>query len=611
MSTVGSDTFADATELGYGATSDPTPSSGLTTEAGEPDNWGNGTGANLRSAWWKFTAPATETVGLDLLSSTVTGDLNNTDPFISVWTGNDLASLVSVADGDDNSRMEDATTHHRQFPWLTEMNFDATEGVTYYIQVGLYTSSDNMEYVLRLGKRVITTSDWIQDSNITTTYDLDDSSKWYTHNTLAWTDATSGTVSSAGAIQGTLDTDLQANLSAVEAATDLDSRSPQGYMTANAGSIQDGSNYNISTYTGARMEAFRPYANPVSQFIDATPDLTSQDPEFEGTSELISFTLDSYDITWRTYMAWADQGPGHNSNPDISSTIELGFLNPTSDTIDPGDITTWDLSDRTTLDTWTFAANGDQQSGTDYDLTGAVLPFSSAGGFVLVQMPTALGSVPTWVTPTTDNTVLFASAENKGTTGGFATTLGFSAVGDTRTVTYVVRPARYRYVYWDIAPASPVHNVPERIYPESIEPSRDPSKTVLVTNIDTDEVEWGTVSGGGGGGGGESTWTAPTFENSWADFGAGFQPTGFRKDSDGIVHIRGVVSGGTVGSTVFTLPAGYIPPNNCWFPVVSSNSDGSSFDQGGVAFIGSDGEVIIQLGHNSFISLDGILFYTD
>lgn len=38
-------------------------------------------------------------------------------------------------------------------------------------------------------------------------------------------------------------------------------------------------------------------------------------------------------------------------------------------------------------------------------------------------------------------------------------------------------------------------DVPERIYPESIEPSRDSTKRVLITNFENDEVEWG--SGGG------------------------------------------------------------------------------------------------------------------
>lgn len=69
----------------------------------------------------------------------------------------------------------------------------------------------------------------------------------------------------------------------------------------------------------------------------------------------------------------------------------------------------------------------------------------------------------------------------------------------------------------------------------------------------------GTISGGTFDGDiTEESWTAPTLVNSWVDYGSGFQTTRYRKDSNGIVHIQGLVKDGTA-ATVFTLPSGYRP----------------------------------------------------
>ena len=53
-------------------------------------------------------------------------------------------------------------------------------------------------------------------------------------------------------------------------------------------------------------------------------------------------------------------------------------------------------------------------------------------------------------------------------------------------------------------------------------------------------------------------WIAPTLLNTWANVGAGFATAGYYKDACGIVHLRGLVTGGTA-STIVTLPAGYRP----------------------------------------------------
>ena len=50
----------------------------------------------------------------------------------------------------------------------------------------------------------------------------------------------------------------------------------------------------------------------------------------------------------------------------------------------------------------------------------------------------------------------------------------------------------------------------------------------------------------------------PPFENSWSNFGSGWDTAAFYKTIDR-VYIKGLVAGGTLNTTVFTLPEGYRP----------------------------------------------------
>jgi hypothetical protein len=49
-----------------------------------------------------------------------------------------------------------------------------------------------------------------------------------------------------------------------------------------------------------------------------------------------------------------------------------------------------------------------------------------------------------------------------------------------------------------------------------------------------------------------------SFQNGWAN-DPGYYPLTYWKDAEGCVHIQGSIKGGTVGTTVFTLPAEYCP----------------------------------------------------
>jgi hypothetical protein len=98
--------------------------------------------------------------------------------------------------------------------------------------------------------------------------------------------------------------------------------------------------------------------------------------------------------------------------------------------------------------------------------------------------------------------------------------------------------------------------------------------------------------------------TAPTLLNSWANFGGGTSPAGFWKDPTGIVHLTGAVKSGTMGVSIFTLPAGYRPlSGQSYFPIVSNSTTG-------VCYVDPGGAVVPTAGSSVSVCLDGISFRT-
>jgi len=97
---------------------------------------------------------------------------------------------------------------------------------------------------------------------------------------------------------------------------------------------------------------------------------------------------------------------------------------------------------------------------------------------------------------------------------------------------------------------------------------------------------------------------SPTFLNGASAFGSGFETPGYYIDSDGIVHLRGMVQLGAsgVGNPIFTLPVGMRPQNDEMF-VVLANSNLGRCD------VKSNGDVVASGGTNSqWFNLSGISF---
>jgi hypothetical protein len=107
---------------------------------------------------------------------------------------------------------------------------------------------------------------------------------------------------------------------------------------------------------------------------------------------------------------------------------------------------------------------------------------------------------------------------------------------------------------------------------------------------------WVTVGSGGG---------APGFQHSWAWSGAGSQPMRFRKELNGtVLRMTGVVQGGSSGSVIFTLPAGFIPLNSTAVSIpVFGNAVGCSILINGVGS-GSDGQVQVYWTGTSNVSIE-------
>ena len=86
--------------------------------------------------------------------------------------------------------------------------------------------------------------------------------------------------------------------------------------------------------------------------------------------------------------------------------------------------------------------------------------------------------------------------------------------------------------------------------------------------------------------------------------GGGFSPTGYFKDSMGIVHLRGVAMDySSTSNVIFTLPEGYRPAYRELHVVITASATLGRID------IISNGNVTLQAGASgTSVSLDGITF---
>lgn len=96
----------------------------------------------------------------------------------------------------------------------------------------------------------------------------------------------------------------------------------------------------------------------------------------------------------------------------------------------------------------------------------------------------------------------------------------------------------------------------------------------------------------------------PAFQNSWVNFGGTYPVAAYRKDPNGMVEIKGTVKSGTISNAIFTLPAGYRPLEERYYPVsTGSNATGANQVFGAVDIV-NDGRVYPLLGNTAFFNIN-------
>lgn len=99
-------------------------------------------------------------------------------------------------------------------------------------------------------------------------------------------------------------------------------------------------------------------------------------------------------------------------------------------------------------------------------------------------------------------------------------------------------------------------------------------------------------------------WIALALSGGWAVSGPPYPDPSFRKDGDGWVTLRGVVTGGSLSPTVMaTLPVGYRPAASQRFTITTGTTSGNLLVQAG-------GNMYLQTGSTSVVDLSAVRFRT-
>jgi len=98
--------------------------------------------------------------------------------------------------------------------------------------------------------------------------------------------------------------------------------------------------------------------------------------------------------------------------------------------------------------------------------------------------------------------------------------------------------------------------------------------------------------------------TVPTLLNSWTNKGGGYNAAGHMVHTDGFVELYGVVTGGTLGASIFLLPSNARPFNTHLFVTAGGTGSGTA----ATITVFSNGNVYASAASNATISLDGVRF---
>ena len=100
-------------------------------------------------------------------------------------------------------------------------------------------------------------------------------------------------------------------------------------------------------------------------------------------------------------------------------------------------------------------------------------------------------------------------------------------------------------------------------------------------------------------------WITPTFTGTWANFGSGTMDAKYRKTSEGLVIVEGTIKLGTLGTSAFTLPAGYRPAALLAFATLANNNVLGRVE---IATGGTVTPIATAGATNAWYTLNGIVF---
>lgn len=95
--------------------------------------------------------------------------------------------------------------------------------------------------------------------------------------------------------------------------------------------------------------------------------------------------------------------------------------------------------------------------------------------------------------------------------------------------------------------------------------------------------------------------------NGWVNMATDGYDVSYRKTADGMVHMRGWATGGTINRPGFLLPTGYRPSKQL---KLACSSFGTALIRG-TAIVHTDGYVWFHTSSNVQFHLDGIGFWAD
>lgn len=105
------------------------------------------------------------------------------------------------------------------------------------------------------------------------------------------------------------------------------------------------------------------------------------------------------------------------------------------------------------------------------------------------------------------------------------------------------------------------------------------------------------------------TWTNATLLNGWAGYGSSYPTAAYRRNSEGIVYFRGLITSANpiYGQAILQVPSGFRPGAPQMFSCISANNSTGALELGRLD-IATNGQLIYYFGGGLYLSLFQIFY---